>query len=93
MAEFEQRIYGLVMFMAVSARNLIDEPQRYGPARLLDAIGRLISILDSTHMSSPRLDELRNIIEEQMVDRLCESDEAYLDFLDTVVQYLLDRMD
>jgi hypothetical protein len=35
----------LFSFMAASARGLVDEPQMYGPFRLLDSLERLIAIL------------------------------------------------
>ena len=40
------RLFELVGYMLTSARGLIDEPQLYGPFRLIDGVSRLCGFLD-----------------------------------------------
>jgi hypothetical protein len=42
----EEQIFEIVSYMTVSARNLLEEPARYGPFRLVDSVSRLVDILE-----------------------------------------------
>jgi hypothetical protein len=56
-------LFDVVGFMVVSAHKLLDEPQRYGPFRLIDAASRLVETLQEHGASSPALDRIRDEIE------------------------------
>ena len=85
---FEEEIFELVSYMAVSARNLLEEPARYGPFRLVDAASRLIDILDEAEMSSPRLAAVRDNIEAGKYSAM-GTEEEFEDFLESVVFFLV----
>ena len=54
----EEKVYELISYMVVSARNLLDEPARYGPFRLVDATRRLIILLKDIGISSQRMNKV-----------------------------------
>jgi len=49
----------LVGFLLTSARGLVDEPKSYGPSRLLDAVGRVLAMMDEQGMLDDSLREVR----------------------------------
>ncbi len=73
--------FELLAFLVTSARGLVDEPQVYGPLRLLDAAVKLIDIMEKEGIVTSELKELRRLILEKsnlvMVD-----ERAFIDFLD-----------
>jgi hypothetical protein len=70
----------LVGYLLTSAYGLYDEPANYGPFRLVDAAGRLLSAMEAAGLSDPFLMELRQGIEAQRFGR--SDDEALRAFLD-----------
>ncbi|MBW2618704.1 MAG: hypothetical protein JRC92_07500 [Deltaproteobacteria bacterium] len=88
---FEKKTFELVSYMAVSARNLLEEPARYGPFRLVDAASRLIDILEEAEMSSPRLAAVRDKIEADKYSAM-SAEEEFEDFLESVVFFLVDEI-
>jgi len=44
-----QGLFRLLGYMLASARGLVDEPQLYGPFRLLDGASRLCGLLAASH--------------------------------------------
>ena len=89
--EFEQEFFELVCFMVTSARNLIQENRLYGPLRLVDAVSRLVSILEKLDLKSPRLAEIQEQIEEGE-DTVMESEEKFTVFLENLVMNLVPLM-
>jgi hypothetical protein len=55
----------LVAFMLTSAHGLVDEPQSYGPARLLEAAGRLLDMLEEQGILDDSLKEIKGIIDDE----------------------------
>jgi hypothetical protein len=55
----------LVGFMLTSAHGLVDEPQSYGPARLLEAAGRLLDMLEEQGILDDSLKEIKGIIDDE----------------------------
>ena len=88
---FEEEMFELVSYMAVSARNLLEEPARYGPFRLVDATSRLIDILEEAEMSSPRLAAVRDKIEADKYSAM-GTEEEFEGFLESVVFFLVDEI-
>ncbi|MGB9726425.1 MAG: DUF6092 family protein [Fervidicoccaceae archaeon] len=74
----------LLSFLITSARGLVDEPQLYGPLRLIDAAARLISLMRSEGMDVSKLERLEKMIEENedlvMIDK-----GKFIEFLDELV--------
>jgi hypothetical protein len=88
----EDKIFELVSYMVVSARNLIDETPQYGPFRLVDAVSRLVEILENMELSSSRLDTLRAQIEEGKVSVMA-GEEEFREFLESLVSFLVKEID
>jgi hypothetical protein len=55
----------LVGFMLTSAHGLVDEPQSYGPARLLEAGGRLLDMMEEQRMLDDSLKEIKETIDNE----------------------------
>jgi hypothetical protein len=89
--EFEQEFFELICFMVTSARNLIQENRLYGPLRLVDAVSRLVSILEKLDLKSPRLATIQERIEEGE-DTVMESEERFTAFLENLVMDLVPLM-
>ena len=89
--EFEQEFFELICFMVTSARNLIQENRLYGPLRLVDAVSRLVDILEKLDLKSPRLATIQERIEEGE-DTVMESEEKFTAFLENLVMDLVPLM-
>ena len=87
----EEQIFELISYIVVSARNLLEEPARYGPFRLIDTAGRLIEILEKADMAGERLTEIRNKIDAGKLTAMGDERE-FQDFLDSLVFHLVDEV-
>jgi len=74
----------LVAFLLVSARNLIDEPPRYGPLRLVEASRRLIDTFERRGCSNDVLVSV-SAAAADMSSLLMRSNEDFVDALDRLV--------
>jgi len=57
-------LFLLVGYLLTSARGLYDEPQDYGPFRLIEAAARLIEAMEEAGLSDPYLAQLRGKLDE-----------------------------
>lgn len=73
--------FELLSFLITSARGLIDEPQIYGPLRLLDAAVKLINIMEEEGRLTDELREIRQLILEKS-DLVIRDEKAFMEFLD-----------
>lgn len=89
---FEEKVYELISYMVVSARNLLDEPARYGPFRLVDAAARLISLLKEAGISSKRMEKVREDIEAGKYSAM-GTEEEFEAFLESTVFCVVDGID
>jgi hypothetical protein len=80
---WRQDLFLLVGYLLTSAHGLYDEPKGYGPFRLLDAAGRLLSIMGSHGLTDPFLEHLAEQIETERVGH--SDDEQLRAALDTLV--------
>lgn len=87
----ERKIYEVMGYMVTSARNLLDETPLYGPFRLVDAVSRLISVLEEEGLASPRLLALRDGIEAGKY-KVTEDPEEFRDFLDGLVRTVVESL-
>ena len=55
----------LVGFMLTSAHGLVDEPPSYGPARLLEATGRLLDMMEEQGMLDDSLGQIKGLIDNE----------------------------
>jgi hypothetical protein len=58
-------LFELVGYMLTSARGLIDEPQLYGPFRLLDGVSRLCGFLEEDAGYDDFFSSLKKKIDER----------------------------
>lgn len=72
--------------MASSARGLIDEPEEYGPLRLIESIERLVDILDEEELIENQeiYLKIREEIEEKKYSVMSDMDE-FTELLDDIV--------
>ena len=87
----EAQVFELISYMTVSARNLIEEPARYGPFRLVDSASRLIDIVKCFGLDSERLVGLQAKIEGGKYSAM-GPEEEYKAFLEGLVSYLVDEI-
>ncbi len=59
-------LFNLIGFMLSSTHGLYNEPAEYGIYRLMDATGRLLSIMDAHGLSDDFLKYLSQEIEEEI---------------------------
>ena len=93
--ELREDLINLVGYLLTSAHGLYDEPAGYGPFRMLDAVGRLLIIMEAAKLADPFLMQLRQDIDENRFGS--SDDQALRAFLDQAcLQYaagLKGRMD
>lgn len=76
--------YDLISYMASSAKELVVDPKLYGPLRLVDAISRLIALLEQGGAADDFMTSLKDYIDRNKF--LVMTDEAeFLAFLDELV--------
>jgi len=89
--ELYGNLFELVGYMLTSARGLIDEPQLYGPFRLIDGVSRLCSFLDEKAGYGDFFTNLKDMIDERkflvMTDTV-----AFVKLLDEAVLDYTNRM-
>ena len=79
-----KEITSLVSYLIVSARQLYEEPKRYGPFRLIEACSRLIALLDRMGESNRLLEDIRSRIESEKVTMVTD-EKGSMKFLDDLV--------
>ncbi len=87
----DERIFELISYMVVSARNLLDETPLYGPFRLVDAASRLIALLGEEGKATPELQKLREMIEAEKYS-VMQGREKFRSYLDSLVEAIVDQM-
>lgn len=87
----ERKIFEVVGYMVTSARNLLDERPLYGPFRLVDAVSRLVTVLEEEGLSSPRLSALKERIEEGKY-AVTDDPEEFRRLLDGLVREVVESL-
>ncbi len=88
----EENVFELISYMVVSARNLLEEPHLYGPFRLVDAVSRLVEILNNLDLHSERLKKVKDQIDGGK-ESVMESGEAFRRFLEALVSSLVEEIE
>ena len=86
--ELEAGVIGLICFLAVSARGLVDEPKIYGPLRLMEATQKLSDLAKKCGVRHALLTEVAKRIEGYPLDALPEGEEEFIRFMDDLVALL-----
>lgn len=63
--ELRDELLLLIGFLLTSAHGLFDEPQSYGPARLLETAGRLLDMMEEQGMLDDALREMKAAIDHE----------------------------
>jgi len=80
-----RELIDLMGYMLTSARGLLDEPQAYGPFRLVEGISRLCELLEKEDVAdSTFLSRLRARIDESKFSVISDPD-TFTQMLDEVV--------
>lgn len=87
----ERRIFELLCYMIVSARNLEQETKMYGPFRLVDAASRLIEILEESGIGDEFLSQVRSMIEANKYKVMTDK-EGFVVFLDDLALKMVGRL-
>jgi hypothetical protein len=84
--KLREDLINLVGYLLTSAHGLYDEPAGYGPFRMLDAAGRLLTIMEEAELADAFMKQLRQAIDEERLGS--NDDQALRVFLDQVcLQY------
>ncbi|MFZ5652706.1 MAG: DUF6092 family protein [Bacillota bacterium] len=86
MVSFQDRleIYELIGYMVSSARELVIDPKLYGPFRLVDAVSRLIDVLEKEGAADEFMLSLRSFIDEGKYSVMTD-ESGFFSFLDELV--------
>jgi hypothetical protein len=84
-------LFDVVGFMVVSAHKLLDEPQHYGPFRLIDAASRLVETLEDHDVGSEALDRIREEIERGKTTCM-GSEQEFRTFLEGLVDMVVGEL-
>ncbi len=79
--------FELLSFLITSARGLFEEPEIYGPLRLVEAARKLLDIMEKEGVSSRELSELKQYIDEN-INTVLYGEEEFKKFLDGLVERL-----
>ncbi len=81
------KYFELLSFLITSARGLFNEPEIYGPLRLVETAEKLLEIMEEESISNRELVELKKYIHEN-IDTVLYGEEEFKKFLDEVVKRL-----
>jgi hypothetical protein len=84
-AELYRDLIDLISYMATSARGLIEEPQLYGPFRLIEGVSRICGFLEKREgVDTEFLSQLRERIDQGKFSVMFDV-EAFTTMLDEAV--------
>lgn len=84
-------IFNLLCFMAASAEGCVDEPKLYGPLRLVEAMERLIKIMEEEDAAGTfLLDEKKKIEENKKLTT--SGEEEFVNFLEELVSDFAEKL-
>jgi hypothetical protein len=86
--KLESEAISLICFLAVSARELMDDPKIYGPMRLMEATQRLIEMVESAGVHSELFTEASQRIEKFPLEALPEGEDEFVSFMDDLTVLL-----
>ncbi|MCK5245748.1 hypothetical protein KAJ02_03130 [Candidatus Bipolaricaulota bacterium] len=87
----DKDVLELIAFLVTSARNLVSEPHRYGPLRLVEAARRTIELFARCGCSTTFLAEVA-ATSADMPSLLMKSDEEFIEVLDLLVERISRRI-
>lgn len=89
--KLESGIIDLICFMAVGARELMNDPKIYGPMRLMEATQRLADLAEECGVPNEMFAEVSKRIEEAPMEGLPnDGEEEFVQFMDDLVTFLVE---
>jgi len=89
--KLKEKLFDLICYMIVSARNLDRETKMYGPFRLVDAASKLIEILEKNAICDEFFSQVRTIIESNKYKLMADKEE-FVSFLDDLVLKMMVKL-
>lgn len=83
--ELKSRLFDLSLFFLTAARGCVDEPQIYGPLRLVDGLSRVLELQDLIGVHDDFLTELKKEIDEKKYVVMA-SEEKFIAFIDDLIK-------
>lgn len=83
--ELEDEFFTVLAFLAISARNCVEEPKLYGPLRLIDGASRLIGILEKGGIEDPFFGEIKEKIDQNKYAVMSDRSQ-FIQFLDDLTK-------
>lgn len=87
--EIYKSLFELIYYIIISSRNLIEEPNLYGPLRMLEIARRLLNILNSENIKSPM--KTKDFIKQIEVTKnsIIEGEDSFVTNLDNLVNDII----
>ncbi len=90
--KYEQGMIDFIAYMVTSARNLLDEPDKYGPLRLMEGVSRLCALLSEYGFTDNEfLLELKENIDQRKFSVMTDM-EDFVDLMDETVLYVTNHL-
>ena len=86
--KLESEAISLVCFLAVSARELFNDPKFYGPMRLMEATQRLVEMVENSGVRNELLAEVSQRIEAFPLEAMERGEEEFISSLDDLILLL-----
>ena len=90
--KLELELTGLLCFLTVGARELMNEPKIYGPMRLMEAAERLAPVAEACEIDHELLAEVSRRIGAFPLDALPEGEDEFVRFMDDLILLLATRV-
>jgi hypothetical protein len=88
----DDEVFALAIYMLTSARGCVDEPKTYGSLRLIEAISRLVALMESSGFTQDEF--LANAKKKIDANKhlVMESEEKFTDFLDNLLREFVQEL-
>lgn len=88
-AKLESEVISIICFLAVSARELMNDPKIYGPMRLMETTQRLIEMAEKCGVRNELFTEVAKRIEEAPLNDLPNSEDEFSQFMNDLISLLV----
>lgn len=86
----KEDVYDLYGFMASAAKELLVDPQIYGPFRMVDTISRVINLLEHHGFHDDFSQEIKDFIDANKYVMMSDEEE-FADFLNRLVVIIAEQ--
>ena len=89
--ELKKELFAYLTFLAISARNCVEEPKLYGPLRLIDGASRLIEIMEKAGVEDPFYHEIKKKIDRDKFTVMSDRNQ-FIKFLDDLTKDFSEKL-